>query len=49
LISACKNDLTKAEVDEIMADLRFDSDTRAEQLSAEAMIALCDSVRQRLV
>jgi 16S rRNA (adenine1518-N6/adenine1519-N6)-dimethyltransferase len=48
LISACKNDLTKAEIDEIMADLRFGPDTRAEQLSAEAMIALCDTVRKRL-
>jgi 16S rRNA (adenine1518-N6/adenine1519-N6)-dimethyltransferase len=48
LISAFKNDLTKAEIDEILAELRFGPDARAEQLSPEAMIALHDAVRRRL-
>jgi 16S rRNA (adenine1518-N6/adenine1519-N6)-dimethyltransferase len=48
LISAFKNDLTKAKIDEILAELNLGPDARAEQLSPETMIALRDAVSRRL-
>jgi 16S rRNA (adenine1518-N6/adenine1519-N6)-dimethyltransferase len=48
VISALKNDLDKPEIDEILAEQGLASDIRAEQLSVEAMIALCDAVRARI-
>jgi 16S rRNA (adenine1518-N6/adenine1519-N6)-dimethyltransferase len=48
VISAFKNKLDKDEIDAILSEQGFESDTRAEQLSAEAMIALCDAVRERV-
>ena len=48
LISAFKKDLTKNEIDDMLAHQRLDRDARAEQLSAEEMIALCDALRGRL-
>jgi 16S rRNA (adenine1518-N6/adenine1519-N6)-dimethyltransferase len=46
VISALKDKLDKGQIDEILAEQGFEADTRAEQLSEEAMIALCDAVRQ---
>jgi len=46
VISALKDKLDKGQIDEILAEQGFEADTRAEQLSVEAMIALCDAVRQ---
>lgn len=48
VISAFKNELGKDEIDAILAKQGFESDQRAEQLSVEAMIALCDAIRERL-
>jgi hypothetical protein len=48
LISALKSVLEKAAIDEIMAERGFGSDIRAEQLSPEQMIALCEGVFVRL-
>jgi 16S rRNA (adenine1518-N6/adenine1519-N6)-dimethyltransferase len=48
LLSALKDKLDKAEVDEILASQSFLADTRAEQLSVEAMIALSNAVQVRL-
>jgi 16S rRNA (adenine1518-N6/adenine1519-N6)-dimethyltransferase len=47
VISAFKNELDKDEIDEILSGQGFLPDTRAEQLSVEAMIALCDAIRDR--
>jgi 16S rRNA (adenine1518-N6/adenine1519-N6)-dimethyltransferase len=48
LASALKDKLDKAEVDRILAPHGFPADSRAEQLSVEEMIALGNSVRDRL-
>jgi 16S rRNA (adenine1518-N6/adenine1519-N6)-dimethyltransferase len=48
LTSAFKQDLTKSEIDEIMSDQRLSADARAEQLSADAMLALYKAIRPRL-
>jgi 16S rRNA (adenine1518-N6/adenine1519-N6)-dimethyltransferase len=47
LVSAMKAELDKAIIDEILAEQDLGPDARAEQLSPEAMIALCDVVRRR--
>ena len=47
LISALKSDLEKTTIDEIIVQQGFAADTRAEQLTPEAMIALCDAVLRR--
>ena len=47
LVSALKGDLEKAVIDEILVEQELGPDARAEQLSPEAMIALCDAVRRR--
>ncbi|MEX2138528.1 MAG: 16S rRNA (adenine(1518)-N(6)/adenine(1519)-N(6))-dimethyltransferase RsmA [Pirellulales bacterium] len=46
VISALKDKLDKGQIDEVLAEQGFAANTRAEQLSVEAMIALCDAVRQ---
>jgi 16S rRNA (adenine1518-N6/adenine1519-N6)-dimethyltransferase len=48
LISALKDKMDKGQIDEILAEQAFGADARAEQLSVEAMMALCDVVRARL-
>ena len=48
VISAFKNELDKGEIDAILAAQGFPSDVRAEQLSVEAMIALCDAIRMHI-
>lgn len=48
VISAYKGRLEKSEVDDILAAQGFHADTRAEQLSVEPMIALCDAIRAAL-
>jgi 16S rRNA (adenine1518-N6/adenine1519-N6)-dimethyltransferase len=48
LLSSLKNKLDKAEVDQILAAQAFATDSRAEQLSVEAMIALSKAVQERL-
>lgn len=48
LLCAFKDRLEKAGVDQIMAQLGLGADSRAEQLSVEAMLDLCRAVGQRL-
>jgi 16S rRNA (adenine1518-N6/adenine1519-N6)-dimethyltransferase len=48
LVSALKSDFEKTTIDEIIAEQGFGADARAEQLTPEAMIALCDAVRRRV-
>lgn len=48
LISATKKDLSKPEVDEILAATGFRGELRAEQLSVDEMFALSEAVRRRL-
>ena len=49
LLSACKKRLDKPAVDEIMKERGLAPDARAEQLDVEAMIALCEAVRRRVL
>jgi len=48
LISACKDQLSKSEVDEILADQELDPMLRAEQLDVRQMLSLCEAVRARM-
>jgi 16S rRNA (adenine1518-N6/adenine1519-N6)-dimethyltransferase len=48
IISAFKNELGKSDVDEVLATTDFGPDQRAEQLSIDEMIALCDAFRSKL-
>lgn len=48
LISAMKNQLDKEQVDEAINELQLKPDQRAEQLSVETILALCEAVRRRL-
>jgi 16S rRNA (adenine1518-N6/adenine1519-N6)-dimethyltransferase len=48
MASALKHKLDKGDIDEIMAEQGLGADARAEQLTVEAMIALCDAVRARV-
>lgn len=48
LVSALKDQLDKAAVDELMAELKLSADSRAEQLSVEEMIELAKAAKQRL-
>ena len=48
VISAFKQELNKAQIDAVLAEQGLQPDTRAEQLSVEEMIALCDAVRSRV-
>lgn len=47
LLGAMKNRLSKPEVDEVMAQLGFGPDTRAEQLDVETMLRLSEALRAR--
>lgn len=44
---ACRDLLSKSQVDEVIAEQGFGPDTRAEQLSPDAMLALCQAVQRR--
>lgn len=48
LISALKDQLDKAAVDELMEELKLSADSRAEQLSVEDMIELAQAAQRRL-
>lgn len=48
LCSAVKGQLDKAAVDEILGELGFAADSRAEQLDVATMLALCEAVRRRI-
>ncbi len=48
LISALKNKLDKAAVDEILAQRELGRTSRSEELDVDAMLALCEAVRTRL-
>ena len=48
LLSAFKKQLTKPQVDEILAGVKIDGSTRAEQLDIDTMLTLCDAVRAHL-
>jgi 16S rRNA (adenine1518-N6/adenine1519-N6)-dimethyltransferase len=47
LLSACKDHLDKAEVDVVLAERGLDGSMRAEVLSPDDMLALCEAVRSR--
>ena len=47
-ISAFKNQLTKPEVDEVLAEMKLGPDARTEQLSVADMQQMCDLFRARL-
>jgi 16S rRNA (adenine1518-N6/adenine1519-N6)-dimethyltransferase len=49
LQSAFKNQLTKPDADRIMANLALSGDARAEQLSVQRMLDLCEAVRGQVV
>ena len=48
LISACKNKLTKPEVDDVMEKLSLGPQSRAEELDLPTMMALCEELRGRI-
>jgi 16S rRNA (adenine1518-N6/adenine1519-N6)-dimethyltransferase len=48
LISACKDQLTKPEVDEILNEQELDPMLRAEQLDVRQFLSLCEAVRARM-
>lgn len=48
LLSAYKNRLDKPQVDAILVRMELGADARAEQLSVEQMLALCETVRAEL-
>jgi 16S rRNA (adenine1518-N6/adenine1519-N6)-dimethyltransferase len=48
LLSACKPQLHKSDVDRLMGELQLGGDARAEQLTVEQMLELSESVRERL-
>jgi 16S rRNA (adenine1518-N6/adenine1519-N6)-dimethyltransferase len=48
LLGAYKGELTKPLVDEVMGELNFGAETRAEQLDLEQMHGLCEALRVRL-
>lgn len=48
VVSITKPELSKPQVDEVMRELAFDENTRAEQLTVPQMIALAEAVRKRL-
>ncbi len=49
LVSAVKEQLSKSDVDQVLAELELGPDARAEQLSVEQMIELFDCVQKRIV
>lgn len=48
LVSAFKNQLEKAQVDEVLAQFDLGADARAEQLDVPRILALCEAFRQRV-
>ena len=48
LLAAFKKQLGKAEIDDAIHELHLDGQCRAEQLDVTKMIALCESIRQRI-
>jgi 16S rRNA A1518/A1519 N6-dimethyltransferase RsmA/KsgA/DIM1 with predicted DNA glycosylase/AP lyase activity len=48
LLSAFKDRLDKPQVDAILTRMALGADARAEQLSVEQMLALCEIVREQL-
>jgi 16S rRNA (adenine1518-N6/adenine1519-N6)-dimethyltransferase len=48
LLAAFKGKLDKPQVDEVMAELKHGGTSRAEELSVEEMLELCEAVRKRL-
>jgi len=48
LYSAVGDDLSKPEIDGVLAELRIPPDVRAEQLNVDEMLALTEAVRRRL-
>lgn len=49
LASAMKHRLTKAHIDEVMADQQLGETSRAEELTVETIQKLCEAVRQKLL
>jgi 16S rRNA (adenine1518-N6/adenine1519-N6)-dimethyltransferase len=49
LIAAQKDHLSKSDVDAVMAEHRFDANTRAEELDVPTILALSETVRRRVV
>ena len=47
LLGAMKRHFGKPEADEIMAEMGFSGNTRAEEIDVETMIAFCETVRRR--
>ncbi|MGE0758896.1 MAG: 16S rRNA (adenine(1518)-N(6)/adenine(1519)-N(6))-dimethyltransferase RsmA [Pirellulaceae bacterium] len=47
LVSACKDQLGKPEVDAVMAELGLGPQSRAEELPVETMLTLCEAIRSR--
>lgn len=48
LVSVMKDRLAKSEVDEIIALMHFNENTRAEELDVETLIQLCNTLNKRL-
>jgi 16S rRNA (adenine1518-N6/adenine1519-N6)-dimethyltransferase len=48
LIAAYKEQLDKPTIDMILSDLQFSANARAEELSVDQMLSLCEQVRRRL-
>ncbi len=45
VLSAFKNELSKPQVDAVLAQLQLGADARAEQLDAERILELCERLR----
>lgn len=48
-VSAFKDQLTKSDVDEVLAELGHGADARTEQLNVDQMQLLCNAFRQKLI
>jgi 16S rRNA (adenine1518-N6/adenine1519-N6)-dimethyltransferase len=48
LVAAFKNRLDKPSIDAVLSELHFSENARAEELSVQRMLELCERVRQRL-
>ena len=48
LVSVFKDRLSKPQVDEVMAEMQFDQNTRAEALDVDTLIRLCQVLKARL-
>ena len=49
MVAAFKDRLNKPQVDEVMSAMNLGADSRAEQLSVEQALALCEAFRQKVV